>query len=148
MLNTSPEVLGAGFTGGHVVTITLQTGRPTLSTRAQTEAVINQLFEALNSDDVSALPLAQNAEYSGGMTPEPVIGEKGVRQRLQEFAPFMLRLHAQRLIIENEAAAALIEFTGVNGVRIEGTMFIDVEQEKISRIRSVFDSRPFFAGKN
>ena len=119
-----------------------------MSNRAEIEAVINQLFEALNSDDVNALPLTQNAEYSGALTPEPVIGEESVRQRLQEFAPFMLHLNAHRLIIENGAAAALIEFTGVNGVRIEGTMFIDVEQGKISRIRSIFDSRPFFAGIN
>ena len=75
MLNTSPEVLGAGFTGGHVVTITLQTGGPTLSTRAQTEAVINQLFEALNSDDVSALPLAQTADLS---LPEKISTSSGL----------------------------------------------------------------------
>ena len=119
-----------------------------MSTRAEIEAVINQFFEALSSDDVSAVSLAENAEYSGALTPEPAIGEERVRQRLQEFAPFMLHLHAHRMIIEDGAVAALVEFTGVNGVRIEGTMFIDVEHGKISKIRSVFDSRPFFAGRN
>jgi hypothetical protein len=119
-----------------------------LSTRTEIEAIANQLFEALNSDDVSALPLAESAEYSGAMTPEPIIGAESVRQRLQEFAPFILHLHSQRLIIEGGAVAALIEFEGVNGVRIEGTMYIDIEQGNISKIRGVFDTRPFFSGAN
>ena len=119
-----------------------------MSNRTEIEAIVNQLFEALNSDDVSTLPLAENAEYAGAMTPETITGGENVRQRLQEFAPFMMHLHTERLIIEGGAAAALMKFTGVNGVQIEGTMYIDVEQGKIAKIKGVFDTRPFFAGRS
>ena len=116
-----------------------------MSDRSQTESIIGQFYEAMNSDDTSRLPLAENAEYSGILTPEPVRGEAEVRQYLQETAPFILNIRSIRMIIENGAVASLTEFDGVNGVHTEGTFVFDVENGKISRIRGIFDTRAFFA---
>ena len=117
-----------------------------MSDRLQTESIIGQFYEAMNSDDISCLPLAEDAEYTGILTPEPVRGEAEVRQYLQETAPFILNIRSTRMIIENGAVASLTEFDGVNGVHIEGTYIFDVENGKISRIKGIFDTRAFFAG--
>ena len=117
-----------------------------MSDRLQTESIIGQFYEAMNSDDISHLPLAADAEYSGILTPEPVRGEAEVRQYLQETAPFILNIRSTRMIIEDGAIASLTEFDGVNGVHMEGTFIFDVENGKISRIRGIFDTRAFFGG--
>jgi hypothetical protein len=119
-----------------------------LSNRAQTEAILNQYFDALNSDNVSHLPLHEQVNFSGILSPEPIQGEASVREHLQQIAPFMLKLHSTKVVIEDGAVAALTRFSGVNDVHVSGTMFLDIEDGLITDITSVFDSRPFFAGHN
>jgi hypothetical protein len=119
-----------------------------LSNRAEIEAVLNQFLDALNSDDVSQLPLDEHAMFSGVLSPEPIQGEASVREHLLQIAPFMLNIHSTKVVIEDGAVAALTRFSGVNDVHVWGTMFLDINDGKITSIRSVFDSRPFFAGHN
>jgi ketosteroid isomerase-like protein len=121
-------------------------GRKVLSNRSQIESIIGQFYEAMNSDDTSNLPLAENAEYSGVLTPDPVRGEAQVRQHLQETAPFISNIRSTRMIIEEGAVASLTELDIVNGIHVEGTYVFDVENGKISRIRGIFDTRAFFTG--
>ena len=117
-----------------------------MSDRSQTEAIVGQFYEAMNSDDISRLPLEENAEYSGALTPDPVQGEAAVRRHLQETAPFIQNIHSTRMIIEDGAVASLTELDIVNGMHVEGTYVFDIENGKIRRIRGIFDTRAFFTG--
>ncbi len=115
-----------------------------MSDRLQVASIVGQFYEAMNSDDISRLPLAENAEYTGVLTPDPVRGEAEVRQHLQETAPFIQNIHSTRLIIEDGAVASLTELDIVNGMHVEGTYVFDIENGKIRRIRGIFDTRAFF----
>ena len=119
-----------------------------MSDRSQTEAIVGQFYEAMNSDDVSSLPLAENVEYSGVLTPETVRGEAEVRQHFQETAPFITNIHSTRMIIEDGAVASLTELDVVNGMHVEGTYVFDIENGKIIRIKGVFDTRAFFGSSS
>ena len=119
-----------------------------MSDRSQTESIVGQFYEAMNSDDISRLPLAEDAEYSGVLTPDPVRGEAEVRQHLHETAPFISNIHSTRMIIEDGAVASLTELDVVNGMHVEGTYVFDIENGKISCIRGVFDTRAFFVGSS
>lgn len=119
-----------------------------MNDRAQIESIVSQFYEAMNSDDISRLPLAENAEYSGVLTPDPVRGEAEVRQHLQETAPFISNIRSTRMIIEDGAVASLTELDVVNGIHVEGTYVFDIENGKIRRIRGIFDTRAFFTGSS
>jgi hypothetical protein len=121
-------------------------GRNILSDRSQIASIVDQFYEAINSDDISRLPLAENVEYSGALTPDPVQGEAEVRQHLQETAPFILNIRGTRMIIEDGAVASLTELDVVNGIHVEGTYVFDIENGKIRRLRGIFDTRAFFTG--
>ena len=118
-----------------------------MSNRAQVESAILQLFEALNSDDASELPLAEDAKFYGMLSPEPICGESEVRDHIQQVAPFMLNETILQMIIEGDSCAVRAKFEGVNGINVDGTYFLKVENGKISEIRSVFDTRPLFSGR-
>ena len=118
-----------------------------MTDRSETKMLVDQFYQALLNDDVSELPLADDVELKGSMQPEPIRGEAGVREHLEQVAPFMLDEHYSRLIIDGDSAAALTEFVGVNGVKGKGTHYFDMKDGKIHRIESVLDTRPFFAGK-
>lgn len=132
--------------GAHQFIGSFLKGENTLSERQHTEAIVGQYYQAINSNDISSLPLTEDAEFIGILTPEPVQGEAAVRQYLQETAPFMLNVRSTRMIIENGAVASLTQLEAVNGVHVEGTIFFDIENGKIRRIRGVFDTRAIFAG--
>lgn len=118
-----------------------------MSSRSQVESAILQFFEALNSDDASGLPLAEDIKYFGVLSSEPIRGETEVREHIQQVAPFMENETIKQLIIEGDSGAARTEFKGVNGVHVDGTYFLKVEDGKISEIRAVLDTRPLFAGR-
>lgn len=117
-----------------------------MSDRSQIEAACRQYFEAINTDDVSNLPLAERVEYSGTVMPEAIVGASAVREHLQQTAPFILNMVIEELIIEGNKAAAIANFEGVNKVKLQGAYFLQFTDEKISRIEAIFDSRPLFAG--
>ena len=119
-----------------------------MTDRTQVKAVIDQFFSALNADDASTVPLSRDVEFVGVLQPKPIKGEREVRAHLQDISPFILNARYSRLIIENGAVAALFEFSGVNGVKTQGTYFFDVENSQITRVRSIFDTRPFFNSSN
>lgn len=115
-----------------------------MSDRSTIKAIIDQFFEALNSNDVSNVPLAYDVELASSLQPEPLTGEASVRQHLQETAPFMQNIHSTRIIIENGAVASLIEFDVVNGTHFESAYFFDIEAGKIKQIRAIFDTKELF----
>ena len=117
-----------------------------MSSRAQVESAILQFFEALNSDDASGLPIAEKAKFFGVLSSEPICGESEVRDHIQQVAPFMLNETIKQMIIEGDSGAVRTTFEGVNGVHVDGTYFLKVEDGKISEIRAVLDTRPLFSG--
>jgi len=123
-------------------------GEIELSNRLQVETTVLRFIELINSDDVSGLPLAEQVELHGPLTPEPVRGQAEVRDHLQQIAPFILNANTRKVIIEGNSAAVLADIESVNGVHLEEAFFLEVEDGKIREVRTVFDSRPLFAGRN
>jgi len=123
------------------------TGDRILTSRAEVEAVVLKFIEALNIDDASAVPLTENAEYHGMFSPTPICGESDVRDYIDQIAPFMLNETYGKMIIEGGSVAVMASFDSVNGIHNEGAFFFEVEGDRISAIRAVFDTRRMFAGK-
>ena len=115
--------------------------------RSKVEAVINKFFEALNIDDASVVPLAENVEYYGMFSPLPTCGESDVREHIQQIAPFMENEKYSKNIIEGGSVAVMCEFDSVNGLHVEGAFFFEIENGLIRQIRAVFDTRHLFKGK-
>jgi len=103
-----------------------------------------KFVEALNIDDASAVPLAENVEYYGIFSPEPVRGEAGVREHIDQIAPFMLNETFGKTIIEGGSAAVRATFDSVTGIHAEGAYFFEVEDGRIREVRAVFDTRAAF----
>lgn len=99
----------------------------------------------MNSDDASGLPLSGDVEYEGVLNPEPIRGEAEVRDHIQQIAPFM-DVSQKMVLIDGDSAAILADFESVNGIHSKGAFFLEVTSGKISRIRTVLDTRPLFAG--
>lgn len=115
--------------------------------RSQVKAVISKFFEALNIDDASVVPLAENVEYYGMFSPTPMRGETEVRDYIQQIAPFMENEKYGRLIIEDGSAAVMAEFDSVNGLHNEGAFFFEVRDGQLAEVRVIFDTRRMFEGK-
>jgi hypothetical protein len=119
-----------------------------MSERSEIERAISLFFEAVNSNDTSLIPLAEDVVMSGPMMPEPISGEAAVRRYLGETAPFMTRMDQKTTVIEGENAAVIVEFEGLNGVVIEGVEFFRFKNGLICRDQVFFDTRPLFKGTN
>ncbi len=77
----------------------------------------------------------------------PISGESDVREYIDQIAPFMLNEKYGKMIIEGSSVAVQTSFDSVNGIHIEGAFFFEVEGDRISDIRAVFDTRRMFEGK-
>ena len=119
-----------------------------MNDRSQVKALVDQFLDVLLNDDASKLPLAADVEFHGSMQPEPIHGEAAVREHLQEVSPFLEEARYTKLIIEGGSAAAVTKFVGVNGVKGKGTYIFEVDNGKITSISGLFDTRPFFTGRN
>lgn len=115
--------------------------------RKELEAVILKFFEALNIDDASDVPLAENVEYYGMFSPAPIIGKSGVRDYIQQIAPFMVNETYSKMIVEGGSVAVMAEFDSVNGLHNEGAYFFEVEDSKLKKVRVIFDTRRMFEGE-
>ena len=119
-----------------------------LSNRTEVESVVQKFVEALNIDDASVVPLTEHVEYHGMFSPIPVCGEVDVRDYIEQIAPFMINEKYGKMIIEGGSVAVMTSFDSVNGTHNEGAFFFEVEGDKISAIKAVFDTRKLFAGKD
>ena len=117
-----------------------------MNDKAAIEAILDQFFQAIGKRDMDRLPLADEVTYSGTMLPEPAEGANAVRQYLSTTAPFIRSFDVEDKVIESGAAAVLVRYEAINGVRFEGCYFMDIEDGRIARIRTVFDSRPLMQG--
>jgi hypothetical protein len=119
-----------------------------MSERLNIERAISLFFEAINNNDSSLIPLAEDVVMSGPMMPEPISGEAAVRAYLDETAPFMARMDPKTTVIEGDNAAVIVEFEGLNGVVIGGAEFFRVKNGLICNNQVFFDTRPLFKGRN
>ena len=117
-----------------------------MSERAEVEQAIGLYFEAVNANDSSIIPLADNVVMSGPMMPEAISGVAAVRQYINETAPFMARMERKLTVIEGENVAVLLEFEGLNGVIFEGVEIFRVSNGLICSAQVFFDTRPLFKG--
>lgn len=119
-----------------------------MSKRARVEAVIQKFVKALNIDDASIVPLSKHVEYHGMFSPIPISGESGVRDYIEQIAPFMENEKFGKMIIEGGSVAVMTSFDSVNGIHNEGAFFFEVDGDRIKSIRAVFDTRRIFQGKD
>lgn len=119
-----------------------------MSERSQIQKVISLFFEAINANDASIIPLADDVKMSGPMMMEPISGATAVRDYFNETAPFIARMDQKATVIEGENAAVIVEFEGLNGVCIEGARFFRVVDGMICSDQVFFDTRPLFKGAN
>lgn len=118
-----------------------------MNSRAEIEAVVLKFVEALNIDDASVVPLSKHVKYHGMFSPIPICGESDVRDYIDQIAPFMINETYGKMIIEGGSVAVMTSFDSVNGIHNEGAFFFEVEDDKITAIRAVFDTRRMFEGK-
>ncbi len=119
-----------------------------MSQREVVENAVRQYFQGMNDNDAAAIPLADDVVFTGPMQPEPVTGEAAVRQLLDEISPFIARMDRKLTIIEDDHAAVVAEFEGLNGVVIESVELFRVRDGQISFNQSFFDTRPLIAGRS
>ena len=117
-----------------------------MSDKATVGRLLDQFFQAIENRDMSQLPLAERATYTGTMLPESVAGSDAIREYMSTTAPFIKSFNIEDTVIESNAAAVLVHYEAINGVHFEGCYFMDVEKGQIARIRTVFDSRPLMQG--
>ena len=116
--------------------------------RSVVEQIIDRYLQAINSDDVSGIPLTDDVVLKGPMIPEAIEGEAAVRQYLAEVAPFVARMTRKTTAIDGDTGAIVLEFEGLNGVIIEGAEFFRVRDGKISSAHTFFDTRLLMRGAN
>ena len=91
-----------------------------MNQRSAIERAISLFIEAINSNDASRIPLTEDVVMSGPMMAEPTVGEAAVRRYINETSPFIAHMELKTTLIDDDGAAIIMEFTGLNGVVIEG----------------------------
>jgi hypothetical protein len=119
-----------------------------MSQRSEIERAISLFIEAINSNDASRVPLTDDVVMSGPMMAEPTVGAAAVRQYLDETSPFIALMEVKTTLIDDDSAAIIMEFTGLNGVVIEGAEFFRFRDGKIASDQIFFDARRLFKGAN
>jgi hypothetical protein len=123
-------------------------GELSMSDNTTIQPLIDQFLQALNGNDVRGLPLTDQVEYLGMMLPEPVRGREAVISHLNEIAPFIESVSAGELVAGSNSAALVAQFEGINGVRFSGSYFFRFEDDRMSRIQAIFDTRPLLKGRS
>ncbi|NCF62232.1 MAG: hypothetical protein GWP58_05220 [Gammaproteobacteria bacterium] len=117
-----------------------------MSLRAEVEQAVSLYFEGVNTKNAGIIPLTDDVVLTGPMMPEPVSGEDAVRRHINDVAPFVTRMERKFTVIENDTAAVILEFEGLNGVVIQGAEFFRVREGKICLDQTFFDTRPLLKG--
>jgi ketosteroid isomerase-like protein len=119
-----------------------------MNQRSDIEQAVKLFIEAINSNDASKIPLTEDVVMSGPMMAEPTVGAAAVRQYINETSPFIALMELKTTLIDGDEAAIIMEFTGLNGVVIEGAEFFRFRDGKIASDQIFFDARRLFKGAN
>ena len=114
---------------------------------ANPEHMLNRLLAAFNDNDVVGLPLGDDVHYGGPLVTRPVRGAAAVREHLATIAPFVARMTLRHSVADDSSVAAEFEFAGVNGVIVEGAVFLHGGDGLIREIRVYFDAGPLLRGR-
>ena len=117
-----------------------------MSDRAAIREIIERYIAGINDGNVSDIPLTDDVEFHGAMLAEPRIGEPAVREHLSTIAPFV-DMTLDELIVENDAAAAMIELRTVAGQTVMGLGLFHVRDDAISHHRGFTDTHQLFTGQ-
>jgi ketosteroid isomerase-like protein len=117
-----------------------------MSERRDIEQAIASYIEAINTDNANIIPLAADAVMNGPMMPEPVHGELAIRQHIADTAPFIARIAVKTTVIENDNAAVVVVFEGLNGLKIEGAYIFRFAGGLICHVQVFFDTRFLYKG--
>ncbi len=117
-----------------------------MTDHSEVQQAVDLYFKAINENNASVIPLADDVKYSGPMLAEPIHGEAAVRQHIADIAPFVARMNQKKIVIDGDTAAVILEFEGLNGVVIEGAEFFQVRNGKICTDQTFFDTRPLIKG--
>lgn len=117
-----------------------------MSDRAAIQQIIERYIAGINSGDVDSIPLTDDAEFHGAMLAEPRIGAAAVREHLSEVAPFV-DMTLLELIVEDDAAAAMIELRTVAGQAVTGLGLFHVHRGAIRHHRGFTDTHRLFTGQ-
>lgn len=117
-----------------------------MSDRAAIRQIIERYIDGINSGEVAGIPLTDDVEFQGAMLAEPKIGAPAVRQHLADIAPFA-DLELVELIIDGDAAAAMIELQTVTGQTLMGLGLFRFRDGAICDHRSFTDTHQLFTGQ-
>jgi hypothetical protein len=119
-----------------------------MSKRSEILQAVDLLFEAINQNDTSLIPLADDVVMRGPMMPEPKSGAADVRLYLSEIAPFISKVVRDEAVVEGDRAAVTVTFELLNGNLIEGAEFFRVKDGLITEDLVYFDTRKLFQGNH
>lgn len=117
-----------------------------MSGRQVIEQAIGCYIEGINTDNVDIIPLAEDVVLCGPMVPEPLRGKAAVRQYLSETTPFIARMDMKLTVIDDNDAAVVMEFEGLNSVVIEGVYIFRFENGLIYYDQAFFDTQLLIKG--
>ena len=107
---------------------------------------VEQYVAAFNANDAAGVPLTEDVVHRGPMVPDPIRGADAVRAYIGELAPFITRMVLKHLVVEGDAAAAILEFEGFNGKIVEGAEFFRFRDGRICERQAFFDTAPLMHG--
>ena len=117
-----------------------------MTDRGAIRAIIERYVDGINDGDVTGIPLTDDVEFHGAMLAEPRIGEPAVREHLSAIAPFVDMTLAE-LIVEGDAAAAVIELRVVSGQNLTGLGLFHFRDGAICYHRGFTDTHQLFTGQ-
>jgi hypothetical protein len=112
----------------------------------QTRSFILDYFEALNKRAAERIPIAENCRYSGSMLAGKIRGAETVREHITNIAPFIDRFEILRLVAEGPSGAVIVRLQGLGGKTIEGAVFFEVEDGRLTRVDNLYDTRQLVNG--
>lgn len=117
-----------------------------MNSKEEIRQIVEDYFDAINRKDVSSIPLAKDVVHTGALVPEPLVGAEAVRQHLENTAPFSRHQVLKQIVVEDDTAAVLFEFEGLNGITVECAGFMTIRDGEITSERNFFDTAPLMKG--
>jgi len=119
-----------------------------MSERVEILRAVDLLLQAINQNDTSIIPLADDVVIRGPMMPEQKSGAADVRLYLSEIAPFIAKVVRDEAVVEGDRVAVTVTFELVNGTHIEGAEFFRVKDGLITEDLVFFDTRKLYQGSH
>ena len=117
-----------------------------MSQTEQTRSFIRNFFDALNERVVERVPIASDCRYTGSMLAGKIRGADRVHEHLGVIASLIDRFEILRLVADGPSGAVIVQLQGIGSKTIEGAMFFEVEDGRLTRLDNLFDTRQLVNG--